>query len=82
MIQIIVHGCMGRMGQVLSSTAAAAADIEVVAGVDVLQEKENGDFPVFASLDECAIPADVELIFPRRKPCRLCWKGLIRKKFP
>ena len=30
MIRIIIHGCMGRMGQVLTETAAAAPDIEAV----------------------------------------------------
>jgi replicative DNA helicase len=32
MARIIIHGCFGKMGQVLAAVAAAAADMTVVAG--------------------------------------------------
>ena len=50
MMRAIIHGCMGRMGRVVAATAAAASDIEVVAGVDIARGEEKTDFPVFASL--------------------------------
>ena len=32
MIKIIMHGCNGRMGQMITGLAAADSDVEIVAG--------------------------------------------------
>ena len=34
MVKAIMHGCNGKMGQVISNLAAADSDIEIVAGID------------------------------------------------
>ena len=34
MINIILHGCNGRMGQAVASAAAADPTVRIVAGVD------------------------------------------------
>ena len=34
MINIIIHGCNGKMGQVVASMAASQSDIRIVAGND------------------------------------------------
>ena len=49
MVRIIMHGCNGHMGQVISALAAEDADVEIVAGIDANTEKKNG-YPVFSSL--------------------------------
>ncbi len=62
MLRIIVNGCFGRMGQVLSAAIASQDDMELVAGIDVKQ----GDglaFPVFPSLASCSVAADVVIDF-------------------
>ncbi|UCG00002.1 MAG: 4-hydroxy-tetrahydrodipicolinate reductase [Spirochaetaceae bacterium] len=82
MVRIIVHGCMGRMGRVLTATAAAAADIEVAAGIDLLQGEGAADFPVFASLDECSTPADVIVDFSSPKALPSLLEGAAKKKLP
>ena len=46
MVRIIMHGCNGHMGQVISALAAEDADVEIVAGIDANTEKKNG-YPVF-----------------------------------
>ena len=42
MVRIIMHGCNGHMGQVISALAAEDADVEIVAGIDANTEKKNG----------------------------------------
>ena len=34
MVKIIMHGCNGKMGQVISGLIAADPDMELVAGID------------------------------------------------
>ncbi len=62
MTKMIMHGCNGRMGHVIIDLAKEDPDIEVVAGVDAFGDS-NYDFPVFKSLEECDIKADVIVDF-------------------
>ncbi len=62
MTKMIMHGCNGRMGHVIVDLVKEDADIEVVAGVDAYGENTY-DFPVFKSLDECNVEADVIVDF-------------------
>ncbi len=50
------------MGHVIADLAAEDEAIEVVAGVDAFGESKY-DFPVFKSLDECSVDADVVVDF-------------------
>ena len=38
MVKIIMHGCCGHMGQVISDLVAKDANAEIVAGIDVTKE--------------------------------------------
>lgn len=62
MLNIILNGCNGRMGQVLTKTIAEKDDMQVVAGIDAHPEQKN-DYPVFGSPQECDIKADVIIDF-------------------
>lgn len=62
MTRIIIHGCSGKMGQVVSSLAAADEKIEVAAGIDVVDSGAN-PYPVFRSIGECDVEADVVVDF-------------------
>ncbi len=62
MIRVIMHGCNGRMGQVVAGIIKEDAEAEIVAGVDIANHLEN-PFPVFSSLRECDIEADVVIDF-------------------
>jgi 4-hydroxy-tetrahydrodipicolinate reductase len=79
---MIIHGCMGRMGRVLSATAAGAPDIEVTAGIDVSAGESAKDFPVFTSLEECTTDADVVVDFSSPKALPTLIKGVKKKKIP
>lgn len=62
MTKIIMHGCNGRMGQMITSLAAEDKDIEIVAGIDISDHISN-PYPVFSKLSECDIEADVVVDF-------------------
>jgi 4-hydroxy-tetrahydrodipicolinate reductase len=62
MTKMIMHGCNGRMGRVIIDLVKEDADIEVVAGVDAFGDS-NYEFPVFKSLGECDVQADVIVDF-------------------
>lgn len=62
MVKMIMHGCNGHMGQVISDLAEKDPDIEIVAGVDPVNNRTH-NYPVFASLDDCYIDADVIIDF-------------------
>lgn len=62
MIRAIMHGCNGAMGQVIAGIAQNDEEITIVAGIDIADTKNNS-FPVFASLRECTVEADVVIDF-------------------
>ena len=66
MVKVIMHGCNGRMGQVITDLAKEDADIEIVAGIDVIDNKDNG-YPVFTDINDCDVEADVVIDFTNSK---------------
>ena len=66
MTRIIMHGCNGAMGQVISGLVAQDPEAEIVAGIDISDTKKN-DYPVFASLKDCNVEADVIIDFASAK---------------
>ena len=88
MIKAIMHGCNGRMGQMITGLVAEDENIEIVAGVDLSDHIQN-TYPVYKSLEECPA-ADVVIDFASAKavdgllefcaekqiPCVLCTTGL------
>lgn len=58
MVKIIITGCNGRMGQMITDIVKEDEDAAIVAGVDIVNNREN-DYPVFTDISDCDIPADV-----------------------
>jgi 4-hydroxy-tetrahydrodipicolinate reductase len=54
-IKIILHGCNGAMGRVISEMAADDADLSIAAGTDISTE-QHFTYPVYRTLEE--IPAE------------------------
>ncbi|MCM1187926.1 MAG: 4-hydroxy-tetrahydrodipicolinate reductase [bacterium] len=89
MVRIIMHGCNGKMGQVISRLAAEDGDVCIAAGVDTFDDGHNS-YPVYADLRECTENADCIIDFSaaaavdglldyckqRKIPCVLCTTGL------
>ena len=62
MTNIIMHGCNGKMGQVISKLIFDNENTTMVAGIDPYTGLDN-PYPVFSSPDECTIKADVIIDF-------------------
>ncbi|MBQ2968386.1 MAG: 4-hydroxy-tetrahydrodipicolinate reductase [Clostridia bacterium] len=62
MIKLIISGCNGKMGKVVSSIVLNQPDIEVVAGFDINTETAFG-YPVYKTPAECPEKADVIIDF-------------------
>lgn len=62
MTKIIMNGCNGHMGQVISRLVAEDEDAEIVCGVDLDTTEKNG-YPVVSSIAEFTGEADVVIDF-------------------
>ncbi len=88
-VNVIMHGCNGRMGQIISGLTAADEEIEIVAGIDAFDEGKNA-YPVFSDIRKCDVEADAVIDFStaaavdglldycieKNLPCVLCTTGL------
>lgn len=93
MVKMIMHGCCGAMGHVITGLAAEDKEIQIVAGIDVREGTDLG-YPVFPSLDQCSVEADVIVDFASPKavdgllayscreqvPVVLCTTGLSKEQ--
>lgn len=89
MTKVIMHGCNGKMGQVISNLIAEDPEVELVAGVDARDDGHN-PYPVFPDIDSCNVEADCVIDFStaaavdrlldhcveKKLPCVLCTTGL------
>lgn len=89
MVRIIMHGCNGKMGQVISEIAAQDEECAIVAGVDITDNGFNA-YPVFADMEKINVEADAVIDFStaaavdklldccveRKLPLVLCTTGL------
>ncbi|MCI9337531.1 MAG: 4-hydroxy-tetrahydrodipicolinate reductase [Lachnospiraceae bacterium] len=89
MVRIIMHGCNGKMGQVIGGLLEGDPEACLVAGIDVSDEKKS-DYPVFTNIRECDVEADCLVDFStaaavdrmldycveKKLPCVLCTTGL------
>lgn len=89
MVKAIMHGCNGKMGQVITGLIKADEAIEIEAGIDTYTGITN-DYPVFESIEKCDVKADVIIDFSnsaaadrlldfcadRQIPVVLCTTGL------
>lgn len=66
MVKVIMHGCNGHMGRVITELVQKDEDIEIVAGIDPFDDGHN-KYPVFSSVAECSIKADVIIDFASAK---------------
>ena len=62
MTRIIMHGCNGKMGQVITGICKEDENVCIVAGIDVVDNRDNG-YPVFTDIEACDVEADVIIDF-------------------
>lgn len=63
MTKLILSGCLGRMGRVITGLCEENDEWNIVAGIDPLGSAASMPYPVFATAEECAVEADVLVDF-------------------
>ena len=93
MVRVIMHGCNGHMGQVISGLIAQDTDAQIVAGINLCDNQKN-DYPVFTDIKACDVQADVMIDFSsfratdgvleycreKKLPLVLCTTGLTEEQ--
>ncbi|MCC8046057.1 MAG: 4-hydroxy-tetrahydrodipicolinate reductase [Clostridiales bacterium] len=81
MIRIIMSGCCGHMGHVVTEIVEERQDMEIVAGFDVI---DSGDlpYPVFASPADCTMEADAVIDFSSVKALDGLLSYCVEKQVP
>lgn len=62
MTKVILVGCNGRMGQMITGLAAEDQEVEIVAGVDIADNRINS-YPVYTDVFTCDTEADAIIDF-------------------
>ncbi|MBE6739036.1 MAG: 4-hydroxy-tetrahydrodipicolinate reductase [Ruminococcaceae bacterium] len=62
MVKIILNGCFGRMGKVITEIVKENNECEIVAGVDAFSQGQS-DFPIYKNIDDVKEKADVIIDF-------------------
>lgn len=65
MLNIIISGVNGKMGQVLSGLSEKTSDIRVAAGVDKMISNGEAAYPVYTSISDVKEDADIIIDFSR-----------------
>ena len=81
MVKIIMHGCCGHMGQVISDLVEKDTNAEIVAGIDVT-DKGNTSYPVFTDIHECKTEADVLIDFSSAKAADALLDYCVERSLP
>ncbi len=81
MTRIILCGCGGHMGHVVTDIAAADENVEIVAGID-LALNCSAAYPVFPNLAVCDVQADVLIDFSSPKALDSILSYCVEKQVP
>lgn len=81
MVKIIMKGCNGKMGQVITELVREDEEAVIVAGIDKVDDRENG-YPVYQDLIECDIEADVLIDFSSIHGLESMLEEAVKRKLP
>lgn len=81
MVKILMHGCNGKMGRMITEIAKADENAQIVAGVDTYTEVPN-EYPVFDSIEKCDVDADVVVDFSNAGAVDSLLDRCVEKKLP
>ena len=81
MVRIIMHGCNGHMGQVISGLVANDPDAEIVAGIDIADQGKNS-YPVFTDINQCDVEADAIIDFSSAKAVDALLEYSVKRQIP
>lgn len=81
MIKVMMHGCNGAMGQVISGIIEETESAVMAAGVDFKDDGHN-PYPVFKNLEDCNVDVDVIIDFSSSKATDRLLNYVAEKKIP
>lgn len=81
MVKVLLSGCNGKMGQVITRIAHYREDVKITAGFDINPSVSN-DFPVFTSLQECNVAVDVIVDFSHPSALQNILDYAVSRKIP
>lgn len=81
MIKVMMHGCNGAMGQVISGIIEESESAVMAAGVDFKDDGHN-PYPVFKNLEDCNVDVDVIIDFSSSKATDRLLNYVAEKKIP
>ncbi|MCI8371332.1 MAG: 4-hydroxy-tetrahydrodipicolinate reductase [Lachnospiraceae bacterium] len=81
MINVIMHGCNGMMGHMISDLMKEDVQAKIVAGIDI-NDTQNYDYPVFSSLESCTVRADVIIDFASVKGIEALLDYCVKEQVP
>lgn len=81
MLRVIMHGCNGSMGQIISELIEKEEDMEIVAGIDI-KGKNTDSYPVFKKMAECHMEADVVIDFSNVSAIDELIEACVYKQYP
>lgn len=82
MTRVIMHGCNGKMGQVITGLCNADPDVTIVAGIDVSNHITTNPYPVFTDINQCDVDADVVIDFSNSKAVDALLSFCVARKLP
>ncbi len=81
MVRILLHGCCGRMGHMITEIAAKDDRVRIEAGVDAFGS-QYGAYPVYRTLDEVREKADVLVDFSNASAAEGVFAYCVKKSLP
>ena len=81
MVKILMHGCNGKMGRMITEIVKGEENAAIAAGVDMYTEVPN-EYPVFDQIGKCDVDVDVVLDFSTAKAIDSLLEYCVEKKLP
>jgi 4-hydroxy-tetrahydrodipicolinate reductase len=82
MLNVILHGCNGKMGKTLQNIIAQEPDISVIAGIDLNMSSEPVPFKLYMSPLDCETKADVIIDFSNHEAVEDLLTYCVKAKVP
>lgn len=81
MIKVILHGCNGKMGKVITEVSHSFPNINIIAGVDK-SSNDKSSYPIFQNMIDINISGDVVLDFSRPEALDSLLEYSLKNKTP
>jgi len=78
MVRILINGCSGTMGRVLTEMIQTNPDIEIIAGVDPAAQAKESSYPVYTTFADVDKTVDIIIDFSTPEALRSVFEGALQ----